>query len=125
MPFRSTLRVDEVDDGKNHWETVLPLVYSGKWEDFTVPPGFRTDFASVPRAFWATHPPYGRHTKAAVLHDWLYREKPVTRRTGLPITRKDADGIFERTMRELGTAWWRRKTMWAAVRLFGWIGFRR
>lgn len=37
-----------------------------------VPKGFITDFASVPKKLWGLVGPYGRHTKAAVLHDWLY-----------------------------------------------------
>jgi len=35
--------------------------------------GFLTDGATVPRPFTAFVRPWGRHGKAAVLHDWLYR----------------------------------------------------
>lgn len=47
--------------------------YSKKYDGFTViiPEGFRTDFASVPRAFWGIIPPIGRYSKACVVHDWL------------------------------------------------------
>jgi hypothetical protein len=37
-----------------------------------VPPGFVTDFASIPRAFWSFLPPDGEYAYAAILHDYLY-----------------------------------------------------
>ena len=121
--FLTQLIVQEVR-GRNRWRLHEDLVYRGNVDEFVVPRGFQTDFASVPRAFWGVYPPYGTHTKAAVVHDYLYREQPIVR-GGKPISRKDADGIFERIMRELGTSWWRRKTMHLAVRLFGGRGYRK
>ena len=117
MPFLSELVVQEPTSGKGEWVLTAPLKYQGNREAFTVPMGFGTDFASVPRAFWSVFPPYGKHTKSAVLHDWLYVTQPVSR--------KDADGLFRRTMREAGVSRWRRYTMWAAVRAAGWVYWRR
>lgn len=57
-------------------------------------------------------PRYGRYTKAAVLHDYLWSEAVPA---GL-LTRADADGIFRRAMRELQVPFLRRWIMWAAVR---------
>ena len=116
MNFRSNLQVEE-GRGRCHWFLTAALIYKGTKDEFIVPAGFGTDFASVPRLFWAVFPPYGRFTKAAVVHDWLYRTHAVSR--------KDADGIFHRIMRELGTKWWRRRLMYLAVRLFGWYGWRK
>ena len=46
----------------------------------TVPAGYRTDFASIPRPMtrmvWSLLPPVGRSGKAAVIHDWLCDEQP-------------------------------------------------
>lgn len=98
------------------WVLVRELVWHGASDALTVPAGFKTDFASVPRALWGLFPPYGRHTRAAVIHDWLYL-------TG-SLSRADADGIFRRIMRESGVGRLRRWIMYLALRLFGWAAWR-
>jgi hypothetical protein len=90
------------------WETVEPLEYRGAHETFLVPAKFRTDFASVPRPFVWLLPSYGDYTKSAILHDYMLKNPAVTR--------YDADGLFRRSMRELGVSFARRWVMWAAVR---------
>jgi hypothetical protein len=62
----------------------------------TVPMGFVTDFASVPRLFWSLLPPIGRYGYAALFHDFVYWEQTTTRR--------DADLVFRNTMLELGVS---------------------
>jgi hypothetical protein len=106
----STVDVREVDD--RTWEILRPLIYHGKVDEFVVPEHERTDFASVPRVFVWFLPPYGRYTKAAILHDHLWR---VAVPSGVT-SRLDADGIFRQAMRELGVPFLRRWIMWAAVR---------
>ena len=59
-----------------------------------VPTGFRTDFASIPRLVVWLIPRYGLYTRSAILHDYLCKTKVVDR--------ADADGLFRRSMRELG-----------------------
>ena len=108
MGFESDVNVREVDD--DTWELLEQLVYVGSRETFTVPKGFQTDFASVPRAFVWLLPRYGRYTKASILHDYLCEEAKAGR-----FNRDDADGIFRRAMRELGVSFLRRWIMWAAV----------
>ena len=81
-------------------------------ERLVVTKGFVTDFASVPKAFHWLVPPRGRYSAAAVVHDFLY-----TRGKG---TRKHADEVFNALMKVLNVKWWRRKSMYRAVRLFGW-----
>ena len=70
-----------------------------------------TDAASIPRLFWSFLPPLGRYTKAAVVHDYLYR-------THLK-TKEDADKIFLWLMEDLGVEKVRRVAMYYAVKLFG------
>ena len=77
----------------------------------TVPAGFVTDLASIPRAFWSLLPPHGRYAKAAIIHDWLYA-------TGIG-GREYADDVFLEAMEVLGVSPWKRKTMYWAVRAFG------
>jgi hypothetical protein len=109
MPFDSgtPLQVEEVDE--RWWRVLADLKYHGKSQDFVVPAGTKTDFASVPRLFTWLVPTSGKYTKAAVLHDYLCQ-------TGA-IPRNDADGVFRRALREVGVPNVRRYVMWGAVRL--------
>ena len=97
--------------GADNWELIKPLTYKGKDQTFTVPAGFRTDFASIPPALAWLGSRYGVYSKAAILHDYLWVSKGISR--------SDVDGIFRRTMRELGVSFLRRWLMWAAVRTSG------
>lgn len=107
MPFHGDVVIREVDAVR--FEVVEPLEYSGRHETFTVGRGFSTDLASVPRALVWLFPRYGAYSRAAILHDFLWRTNAVPRR--------DADGLFRRAMRELGVSFPRRWAMWGAVRL--------
>lgn len=107
MAFKGDVVVRQLDP--TDWELREPLTYRGNRDSFTVPAGFRTDFASVPRAVVWLLPRYGDYTKAAILHDYLWRSDVVSR--------ADADGLFRRAMRELGVPVPRRWLMWGAVRL--------
>ncbi|MFM9942756.1 MAG: DUF1353 domain-containing protein [Hyphomicrobiaceae bacterium] len=77
----------------------------------SVPKGFVTDLASVPRIFWQALPPQGRYGPAAILHDWLYWQQATTREI--------ADNVFLVVMEELDVSASIRRSMWAAVRVFG------
>jgi hypothetical protein len=108
--------VEQVDD--KEWLLLTAIGYTGKAQRFVVPKESptgksRTDFASVPRMFVWLLPRYGRYTKAAILHDYLWRTAVKAGELSL----RDADGIFRRAMRELGVPFLRRWIMWAAVRL--------
>jgi hypothetical protein len=108
--------VEQVDD--KEWRILTPIGYSGTTQRFEVPKEStivksRTDFASVPRMFVWFLPRYGRYTKAAILHDYLWRTAVKSGELSL----RDADGIFRRAMRELGVPFLKRWIMWAAVRL--------
>ena len=98
-------------DGPDGWRLEEELVYLGRDDTFTVPAGFPTDLATVPDALTWLAPRYGVYSRAAVLHDWLCVEAAAGR-----FQRRHADGIFRRTMRELGVSLPRRWMMWAAVR---------
>ena len=95
------------------WELLRDLEYIGNRDRFDVPAGMRTDFASVPRVFVWFLPKYGRYTKAAILHDYLWRTAVKEGKLRLA----EADGIFRRAMSELGVPFLRRWMMWAAVRV--------
>ncbi|ECB2272091.1 DUF1353 domain-containing protein, partial [Salmonella enterica subsp. enterica serovar Newport] len=77
----------------------------------SVPAGFITDLASVPRIFWTFMPPDGKYAKAAIIHDYLYDNALRTK--------KEADRIFLDGMTVLGVPKWKRIVMYLAVRIFG------
>lgn len=115
MAFTTDLVVKWRKDEK--WELVETLVYQGQTETFIMPPGLVTDFASVPKCLRSIFPNTGLYTQAAVVHDYLYDNHMVSR--------KDADGIFRRIMREAGVGRLSRYTMWGACRLFGWAAWKK
>jgi hypothetical protein len=111
MPFDSSdVVVKQIDDV--NWNTMAALAYDGKIDHWTVPVDSPTDFASVPRVFVWFLPRYGRYTKAAILHDYLWR----TQAKEGHMSWIDADGLFRRAMREQDVPFLRRWMMWAAVR---------
>lgn len=91
----------------------------------TVERGFDTDYASVPRLFWAVYPPDGAYTDAAVVHDFLYwyQRVPGTDITG--IERHQADAVFLEAMTALGIPWLRRHILHRAVRAGGWVAWNK
>ena len=102
---------DDVDDGE--WRLAKPLTYSSEVAGrvITVPAGFKTDLASVPRlpvVYWLCG---GRANKPAVVHDFLYS-------TGI-LARDIADAVFLEAMGVVGVPFAYRRLMWAGVRLGG------
>ena len=80
---------------------------------FTIPAGFTTDLASIPR--WATPivPKLGHHLQPAVAHDWCYENK-------IPgLSRETADMMFYQGMLCQGVRKTRAMLMYRAVRLGG------
>lgn len=113
--FEAPLRLTYIDG--SDWEVFDTFTYRGEVEGrptlITVPAGFTTDFASIPRLFWRVLPPTGRYGKAAVIHDYIYRTP------GVNLTRAQADGIFRDAMQDLGVSAFTRNLMFRGVRLFG------
>ena len=99
-------------NGRDLWRLSSDFIYQSRIAGLiTVPNGFLTDFASVPRlpvVFWLTGDTAHR---AAVIHDWLYK-------TGLK-PRDIADRVLLEAMKVARMPLWRRQSMYLAVRLFG------
>lgn len=99
------------DDGL--WVLTKPLVYVSDVAQMTitVPAGFRTDLASVPRlpvVYWLTG---DTSSAAAVVHDYLYS-------TGM-VPRALADEVLREASQCTGVPAWRRWIMYLGVRLGG------
>lgn len=84
-----------------------------------VPQGFKTDLASTPNVVWRMFPKLGPWTGAAIIHDYLYREKPGD------VSRYEADRIFYQLLREDGVLHGIARIMYRAVREFGENAWRR
>ncbi len=112
--FTSPLIVIPLDNGRT-WELHRSFVYhiGTKYNKAVVkvPAGFVTDFASVPSFLWWWLPPFGKYTKATVLHDFIYKTHQVSRRM--------ADLIFYEAMKVGGTPKWKAKIIYSAVRWWG------
>jgi len=113
--FTTALQVEALSDGT--WKILKEFEYHIGTEEskevIKILPGFKTDFASVPKLFWNIFPPYSpEYGKAAVIHDALYTNKIFTR--------KRSDKIFLEGMKVLKASGFTRYIMYYAVRLFAW-----
>lgn len=102
---------DNQDDGQ--WVLVQPLVYLSDVAKraFTVPAGFQTDLASVPRLPLVYLLCGDCAREAACLHDWLYSARETDRAM--------ADAILREASACTGVPWWRRTLMYWGVRVGG------
>jgi hypothetical protein len=92
----------------------------------TIRSGFIFNWASTPSLLWFCLPPAGKagnpYGIAALVHDWLYEHQAIN---GEPITRQEADEVFNEVLRYVGVHRWLAATMWAGVRIGGWLPWWR
>lgn len=85
----------------------------------TVPVGFSTDGASIPRMARPLFNPLGGAAfRAAIVHDWIYRGH-----SDIKYSRKEADGILYDLMLDDNVPRWRANLIYRAVRLGGFPSF--
>ena len=93
--------------------------FRGEW--YSVPCGFVTDGASIPRWLWPVcgHPLQAPRVVAAIVHDFLYGG-------GDPeATRADADDLYRDMQIALGIPRRRAYVEWVVLRMCGWTHWRR
>ena len=121
--FLSPLDVRKLDSGR--WQLLAPFEFHlgspDGVESVSVPAGFVTDFASIPRPLWSIWPPDGDYGKAAVCHDYLYLRRVVLilDSPSRLVTRVEADQIFLAGMQVLSIGWFTRNTLYRGVRVTG------
>ena len=108
------LRTIAVEDRYENRSDIEYTANMGDWsETILVPEGFVTDGASIPRIFWRLigSPFQPRYMRAALVHDFLYKN-------GL-LTRRKADDIFRAFLLadEVGRVL--ASVMWIALRVGG------
>lgn len=101
----------EEDSRGNIFTLLRPVSVCG----ITVPAGFESDGASVPRLFWGVVFPRDDRQAlcAAICHDYIYRTHPAAWK------RSDADDAFLFLLEQGGVPWLRRTRAYIGVRLFG------
>jgi hypothetical protein len=120
--FASALKIEDIGTcgGRTVYRLVATLIYCDGERNITVPAGFETDLASVPRLpivymMWGD-----RAHREAVLHDYLYRIDSVP-----VLPRWDCDQLFRQAMVSRGNPWWISQPMYWGVRLGGWLSYKK
>ncbi len=118
--FVTPVKLEMLDDGY-HFKLLETFVYHigelGSKDNITVPAGFVTDMGSVPKLFWNIVDPWGKASKAFLIHDWLYETKERSRLV--------SDAILLEAMEVLGVNWFKRNLIYRAVRLGGWVSWSK
>lgn len=76
-----------------------------------IPPGFVTDYASIPRPLWGLYSPHDQYSRAAIVHDYLYWTQNCTR--------LQADNLFMIAMKESDVPLSTRNAVYGGVRHWG------
>jgi hypothetical protein len=112
--FLSTLAVEQVNPDQGTWRLTQPLSFHSIFAGvLTVPAGFVTDFASVPRIPIIFDVLGDKGQAAATLHDWLYaKPHPLE-------TRERADEVLKEALIAQGMDDAEASLMFLGVRLGG------
>lgn len=90
-----------------------PIEFVIEGQRYTIPKGFRTDLASIPRIAWPImSPAHSSLIRPAIVHDWFYRKT-------CEFDRKQTDLIFFHMLVNDGITRARASFMYYAVRAFG------
>jgi hypothetical protein len=98
------------------------LTYDTPYGVVVIPKGTETDGASIPKMFWGILGPHGPYFLAAFLHDYAYSKKG---QETLGWDRYMADMAFEDAMQKDGVGVIKRLTIVSAVRMAGWLPYKR
>ena len=114
--FSSRLEVRAHEPGE--WLVIRPLQYAPRQgKPITVPAGFITDLASIPRLLRSVYDTQDECREPAVLHDYLYCVQFGER--------AEADALFLEALERAGVGLLKRRSMWLGVRAGGWMYWRK
>ena len=105
-----------IDVGNGYFLLNEPLIYNSKKlnQQIIVPSGFLTDLASIPRLLWSIFPPFGKYSRAAVVHDYI-----LSKKHDYNLTKKEYDDIFLEAMKAYNVNVFTRNIFYYSLRLFG------
>ena len=101
----------------NYWAIARVLTWRSEQLTLTIPAGFVTDLASIPRALRAVLDVNGPSRDPAILHDWLY----CSQRT----SRAFADHMLFQALVSYGETQLTAGVYWLGVRIGGWVPWDR
>lgn len=118
--FTGRLQLDFGDWGRDVGRIAVTLsAITWTRYSYTLPAGFMSDGASVPRPLWWFLPPWGdRSTIAALFHDWLTELVIAGNPARGAETRADCDRLFRECLIDLGVSAWRAWLAWSGVRAY-------
>ena len=99
------------------WRLEVTYIYPDGEHEIKVLEGFKFDLSSIPRFLWGIIAPFELSISAPLIHDFLYRNRGVI--PTKTYTKKEADLLFRKMMKEEGVRAWRCRAAYHAVRLFG------
>lgn len=115
--FINGLKVELINNEGKKWKVLQDLEYNYNGISITVPEGFITNFASVPRIPIIFELVGDRGHSAAVVHDYLYS-------TAI-LSRKDCDKVLLQALRRTEVGKPRSILMYLGVRAFGWMFYKK
>ena len=107
---------------------IAKIEYDDKKGIVEIEEGFLTDFASIPKSLYSiVGSPVGLYTEAAIIHDYLYYKHDIMLDdfTIVTLNRKQIDLVFYNKMLESQVGKLKARTMWLAVRTFGWKFYKK
>lgn len=120
----SPAELREMKSDAAQFTLIEDFVFNSSAGVITVPAGFCSDFASVPRAArWYVDDDDPAILFASIIHDAIYAVAGV-----LPdrtLTRAQCDDILAEAMLACGAGWLQRAVVYRAVRLFGGSHWRK
>jgi len=94
-----------------------------------VPSGTTTNMASIPKLLASIYPRHGRYSYPSVFHDHLYAKagkvECISPYFVVEYTRHDADKWLYRLMRSTGCRIYTCIIFYLAVRMFGWLSWKK
>jgi len=106
---------------------------------FSIPKGFETDFASIPRIFWAFISPTDDDLfVGAIAHDFIYKNKNknikgnilvdrilLAEEVKIKFNRLLADKLLREKMKSFKANIVKRWVVFLTVRIFGWLFYKK
>lgn len=130
MSFIGRVALEPIEEAglfsRGRWRTLENLVFRSTRHNLiiSVPVGFETDLASVPRWLPITNMlAGGTAIKAAVFHDYLYHHPAYYNDVRRMVPRQICDDVFDEIMEAEHVPGWRKSLMWAGVRVGGWLSY--
>ena len=107
----------------DQWILDNDFIYYHGGQKIEVPAGFTHDLASVPVPLNVFFRKHGKHSKAAIVHDYLYENQGLVSQYKR-YTRSESDEIFYQAMLESDVSKFKAWCMWAAVRAGGYFAWK-